>query len=189
MCEKESSELDQEPVIIDSDRREIWVTGEIDEFVVRATMRGLGRIVSGSTRAPVSLLINSEGGYLTDGLAMCDYMKWLQAKHQSLVIETRVIGMSYSAAAVISSSGTKGHRSVFKSGRFLIHQLSADNLNGKMEEIAKVTANLKAGNDCMALHLAENTGKSFEEICEHLKSETYMSADEAVKFGLVDTVL
>lgn len=175
-----------DPVFVDKPRREIWLSGEVDEFSTREIVKGIDSLASSSRDLPIDLIINSPGGSLFDGLSLCDYMKWQQSR--GLVLGIRVMGMAYSAAAIISSSGSRGRRTTFASSRFLIHQLSAD-VTGKMEEIAKVAANCQAGNDCMAKHLSDNTGKDLAEINARLKTETYFSAAEAVAFGLVDSIL
>ncbi len=173
-------------VLVDILRREIWIDGDIDDGVLRDVIRGLKHLTQLSAH-PIDMYINSNGGAVSDGLAIADYMKYLTSK--SLVIATRVMGVSYSAGALISSAGTRGHRWTLPSSRFLIHQLSASGVDGKMEELQSNMKNLEALNREITRQLVDSTNQPLRIIQRDLKQETYMSATEAQAYGLVDHII
>lgn len=173
-------------VLVDVLRRELWIDGDIDDGVLKDVIRGLKHLTQLSTH-PIDMYVNSNGGAVSDGLAIADYMKYLTSR--SFVIATKVMGVAYSAGALISSAGTPGHRWTLPSSRFLIHQLSASGVDGKMEELQSNMKNLEALNKEITKQLVESTGQPLRIILRDLKQETYMSAIEAQSYGLVDHII
>lgn len=175
-----------ETVLVDVLRRELWIDGDIEAGVLRDVIRGLKHFTQLSSQ-PIEISINSNGGDASVGLAIADYIKYLTSK--SLVIKTRVMGVAYSAGALISCAGTPGHRSTLPSSRFLIHQLSASGIDGNMEQIQQNIKNLEAMHKEITKQLVSSTGQSVRTIQRDLKQETYMSAAEAKAYGLVDHII
>lgn len=173
-------------VLVDILRRQIWIDGDIDDGVLRDTIRGLDHLVQLSP-FPIELCINSNGGDVSTGLAIADYIKYLTSR--SFVISTKVIGVAYSAGALISSAGTPGYRLTLPSSRFLIHQLSASGVDGNMEQLESNIKNLNALNIQITNQLVDSTKQPLRIIAKDLKGETYMSAVEAKNYGLVDRII
>lgn len=173
-------------VLVDVLRRQVWIDGDIDEHTARDVIRGVSHVLRLGPSMPVEVLINSSGGCALNGLAISDF--FMQKSKEGSVISTIVYGASCSAAALISASGTKGHRKTFRSARFLIHQLSAG-VQGKHEELESSIGNLNKINDSYIEIISKITKKPIKAVGKDLSKEYFMSAAEAVKYGLVDHIL
>ena len=173
-----------EVVLVDQSRREVWINGPICSGISRTVIRAL-RDMYRSSKAPLAIYINSEGGDPVEALVIADYMNLI---NENSIVETRVVGVSYSASVIISVAGKPGHRYALPSADFLVHELSISNLNGKISEIEAITGNLSRLNDKIYGYLLEMTNGDPDEILEAMRMETYMDVDEAIDFGLVDHV-
>lgn len=173
-------------VLVDTLRREIWIDGDIDAHVSRDFIRGV-RHIEGLGANRVDVMINTNGGDVSEGLAIADYMRYMSTA-KSLVIATKVIGVSYSAGALISSSGTKGYRFALPNSNFLIHQLRAGGVDGNMEDLQSEIKHLDTLNKLVTQVIVSNTGQNQFTVARDLKQETYMSAPQAIKYGLVDHI-
>jgi ATP-dependent Clp protease protease subunit len=136
---------------------------------------------------PIEVYVNSNGGDVSSGLGIADYFRYLTNK--SFVIPTKVMGVAYSAGALISSAGTPGHRSAMPSSRFLIHQLRAAGVEGNMEDLESDIKNLEKLNDQITTLLVKATKQKKKRVVADLRQETYMSAEEALNYGLIDHIL
>lgn len=173
-------------VFVDVLRREVWIDGDIEDHAARDVIRAVNYFKALNTSS-IDVCINTNGGSLSEGLAIADYFRLMSS--QGFVISTRVLGVAYSAGALIASSGTPGHRYALPSSRYLIHQLSASGVDGKMEELQSDIKNLRAMNEQMARMIAAVTDKTLAAVQKDLKKESFMSVDEAIKYGLVDHVI
>lgn len=173
-------------VLVDLLRREIWIDGDITDHTLRDVVRGMMQMTKHSPY-PIEVYINSNGGDVSSGLGIADYFRHLSSK--SFVIPTKVMGVAYSAGALISSAGTPGHRSAMPSSRFLIHQLRAAGVEGNMEDLESDIKNLEKLNDQITTLLVKATKQKKKRVVADLRQETYMSADEALNYGLIDHIL
>lgn len=173
-------------VLVDLLRREVWIDGDIMEHVLRDMVRGLQQLAKASPH-PIDIYINSNGGDVSSGLGIADFMRYLSSK--SLVISTKVMGVAYSAGALISSAGTPGHRYAMPSSRFLIHQLRASGVDGNMEDLESDIKNLDAMNTQIVSLLVKATKQKRKKLVADLRQETYMSAEEAKTYGLIDHII
>jgi len=133
----------------------------------------------------ITLWVNSPGGSVTAGLAIVDVMKHLQKK--GMKIETICLGQAASMGAVILAAGTKGSRRVMPHARVMIHQPSGG-AEGKSTDIEIIAKEIVRARDTLNQLLAEASGKTVEEIAAASKDDNFMSAAEAVAFGLADIV-
>ena len=131
----------------------------------------------------IQFYINSPGGSVTDGMAIYDTMQYVKCD-----VSTICIGMAASMGAFLLSSGAKGKRLVLPNAEIMIHQPSAGT-KGKgtdmeidVEHFLRIKRNLNE-------ILAQNTGKTAEEIKEVSERDHWMTAQEALEFGLVDKVI
>lgn len=173
-------------VLVDLLRRELWIDGDILEHVLRDVVRGLQQMAKHSPY-PIEMYINSNGGDVSSGLGIADFMRHLSSR--SFVITTKVMGVAYSAGALISSAGTPGHRYAMPSSRFLIHQLRAGGVEGNMEDLESDIKNLDAMNTQIVSLLVKATKQKKKRLVADLRQETYMSAEEAKTYGLVDHII
>lgn len=131
----------------------------------------------------ISFYINSPGGSITSGMAIYDTMQYIKCD-----VSTICIGMAASMGAFLLSSGTKGKRYALPNSEIMIHQPSggsqgqATDIRIQAERILKMKANLNK-------MLAENTGKPIEQIERDTERDNFMSAAEAVEYGLIDKVI
>lgn len=173
-------------VLVDLLRREIWIDGDITDHTLRDVVRGMMQMSKHSPH-PIEVYVNSNGGDVSSGLGIADYFRYLTNK--SFVIPTKVMGVAYSAGALISSAGTPGHRSAMPSSRFLIHQLRAAGVEGNMEDLESDIKNLEKLNDQITTLLVKATKQKKKRVVADLRQETYMSAEEALNYGLIDHIL
>ena len=131
----------------------------------------------------INLYINSPGGSVTAGMAIYDTMKYIKCD-----VSTTCIGMAASMGAFLLAGGTKGKRFALPNAEIMIHQPSggakgmASDIQIVAEEILKTKAKLNA-------ILAENTGKPVDVIARDTDRDNYMSALEAVEYGIIDKVV
>ena len=131
----------------------------------------------------ISLYINSPGGSVTDGLAIYDTMQYIKCD-----VATICVGMAASMGAFLLSAGTKGKRLALPNSEIMIHQPSAGT-QGQITDMAIHLKRLETIKARMNRILADNTGRSVEEVTAACERDNFMSAEEAKSFGIIDRVL
>lgn len=131
----------------------------------------------------IQFYINSPGGSVTAGLAIYDTMQYIKAD-----ISTICIGLAASMGAFLLSSGTKGKRIALPNSEIMIHQPSGG-FQGQATDIQIHAENILRIKNNLNRILAQNTGKTVEEIREASERDNFMDAQEALKFGLIDKVI
>ena len=130
----------------------------------------------------ISLYINSPGGSVTAGMAIYDTMNYIKCD-----VSTICIGMAASMGAFLLSSGAKGKRYALPNAEIMIHQPSAGT-QGQITDMALHLKRLEIIKERMTRILAENTGKPFETVHADCERDNFMTAQEAVEYGLIDKV-
>ena len=130
--------------------------------------------------------INSPGGSITDGLAIYDTMNYIKCD-----VSTICIGMAASMGSFLLSAGTKGKRFALPNSEIMIHQplIGGGGLSGQASDIKIHTDHLLFTKEKMNRILAENTGKSYEQICIDTDRDNYMTAEQAKAYGLIDEII
>ena len=131
----------------------------------------------------IHLYINSPGGSVTAGMAIYDTMQYIKCD-----VETICIGMAASMGAFLLAGGTKGKRLALPNAEIMIHQ-PLGGARGQATEIQIAAEHILKTRQKLNQILAENTGKSIEEIARDTERDNFMSADEAKAYGLVDEVI
>ena len=131
----------------------------------------------------ISLYINSPGGSVSAGLAIYDTMQYIKCD-----VSTICIGMAASMGAFLLAGGTKGKRLALPNSEIMIHQPSGG-ARGQETEIRIIAENILKTRNKLDKMLAENTGRSLEEIKRDTERDNYMSAQEALEYGLIDRVV
>lgn len=131
----------------------------------------------------IQLYINSPGGSITDGMAIYDTMQYIKPD-----VSTICIGMAASMAAFLLNAGAKGKRFALPNSEIMIHQPSGG-MQGQATDMNIVVERMKKIKERMYTIMAENTGKSFDDIYEACERDNYMFADEAKDYGLIDEVI
>ena len=131
----------------------------------------------------IHFYINSPGGSVSAGFAIYDTMQYIKCD-----VSTICIGMAASMGAFLLSGGAKGKRLALPNAEILIHQPSGG-ARGQETEIRIVAENILKTRNKLNEILAANTGKSVEEISRDTERDNYMTAQEAVAYGLIDSVV
>ena len=131
----------------------------------------------------IQFYINSPGGSVTDGMAIYDTMQYVKCD-----VSTICIGMAASMGAFLLSSGAKGKRFALPNAEIMIHQPSAGT-QGQITDMAIHLKRLEIIKKRMNQILADNTGKSVEQVTADCERDNFMSAEEAREYGLIDKVI
>ena len=162
--------------------RIIILTGEIDDNnanIVVAQLLYLDSI----NHDDISLYINSPGGSITSGMAIYDTMNFIKSE-----VSTICIGMAASMGAFLLSSGKKGKRYCLPNSEVMIHQ-PLGGASGQATEIKIAAEHILKIKDKLNKILASNTGKDIKTIEEDTERDNYLSAVEALEYGLIDQIL
>ena len=131
----------------------------------------------------IDFYINSPGGSVSAGFAIYDTMQYIKCD-----VSTICIGMAASMGAFLLSGGAKGKRLALPNSEIMIHQPSGG-AKGQETEIRIIAENILKTRNKLNEILAANTGKSVEEIARDTERDNYMTAQEAVAYGLIDSVV
>ncbi len=162
--------------------RIIFLSGEINDAMASIIVSEL-LYLDAQNHEDIYLYINSPGGSVTSGLAIYDTMNYIKSD-----VRTIVVGMAASMGAFLLSSGTKGKRFALKNSEVMIHQVlggaqgQATDIKIHAEHILKMKKKLNN-------ILANNTGKSIKQVTKDCERDNYMSAKEALEYGLVDEII
>lgn len=131
----------------------------------------------------IQFYINSPGGSVTDGMAIYDTMQYIKCD-----VSTICVGMAASMGAFLLAAGTKGKRIALPNAEIMIHQPSAGT-KGQVTDMAIHLRRLETIKKRMNQILADNCGRSVEEVTADCERDNFMTAEEAVKYGLIDKVI
>ncbi len=163
--------------------RIIFIGEEITEHLASVVVAQLLFLEAEDPDKDICIYINSPGGSVSAGMAIYDTMKYIRPD-----ISTIAIGMAASMGAFLLSAGTKGKRYALPNAEIMIHQPlggtqgQAEDIKIHAEHILKTRAKLNG-------IIAENTGKSIEEVAKDTDRDNYMTAEEAASYGLIDKVI
>ena len=163
--------------------RIIFLTGGINEQVSSIVSAQLLFLESQAPDKDIFMYINSPGGLVTAGLAMYDTMQFVKCD-----ISTLVIGQACSAGSLLAMAGTKGKRYALKNSRIMIHQPSGG-ASGQATDIQIHAKEILSLKERLNKSYSKHTGKSVEEISNALERDNFMTAEDAKKFGLIDSVV
>jgi ATP-dependent Clp protease, protease subunit len=163
--------------------RIIFIGTPIDDFVANSVIAQLLFLQMQDPKKDIHIYINSPGGSVTAGLAMYDTMQFLTCD-----VNTYCIGIAASMGSVLLTAGTKGKRFCLPNSHVMIHQVSggASGTASDVERTIGFMFNLKKRLNGI---LAQHSGRTVEEIEKDSDRDNYMSAEQAVAYGLVDKVL
>ena len=164
-------------------RREVWLNGEIDSSMADAVISQILYLDAEQPGKEITLYIDSGGGSVSAGLAIYDVMQAVQSS-----IRTVCIGMAASMAAVIFSAGNR--REILKHGEVMIHDpLVSGGISGSALTVQDKSQRLMQLRKILCGILAQHTGKTLKQIYAMTAKDTYFAAEDAVKYGLADTVV
>ena len=163
--------------------RIVFVDGEINDATADLVVAQLLFLESEDPGKDINLYINSPGGSVTAGLAIYDTMQFIKCD-----VSTICLGMACSMGAFLLAGGAKGKRYILPNAEVMIHQPSGG-AQGQATDILIAADRMKKTKDQLNRILAANTGKPLEVIAADTERDNFMSAEEAVAYGIVDRVI
>ena len=163
--------------------RIIFLSEEVNDATASLIVAQLLYLEAQDPDKDIQFYINSPGGSVTAGMAIYDTMRYIKCD-----VATICVGMAASMGAFLLSAGTKGKRMALPNAEIMIHQPSAGT-QGQITDMAIHLKRLQVIKERMNKIMAENTGNSVEVVTEACERDNFMSAQEALEFGLIDRVL
>ena len=164
------------------EERIVFITGEINDALANTVVAQLLYLEYKDPKKDITIYINSPGGSVSAGLAIYDTMNYI-----SCDVVTMCIGMAASMGAFLLSSGTKGKRYSLPSSEIMIHQ-PLGGAQGQASDIKIQAEHILKTKKKLNTILSNNTGRSFEEIEKDTDRDNYLSAEEALAYGLIDKI-
>lgn len=165
------------------DDRIIVLSDEVNDATASIIVAQLLYLEGQDPEKDISFYINSPGGSISSGFAIYDTMRYIKCD-----VSTICMGMAASMGAFLLSSGTKGKRYVLPNAEIMIHQ-PLGGAQGQATEILIAADHIKKCRQRINSILAENTGRSIEEITRDTERDNWLTAEEALNYGLVDKIL
>lgn len=162
--------------------RIIFIGTEINDQVANVVIAQLLFLKMEDPKKDISLYINSPGGQITSGLAIYDTLHFLGCD-----INTYCIGLAASMGALLLTAGSKGKRYALPNSRIMLHQ-PYGGVSGPAEDIRLQANEILYLKKVLANILSEKTGQKIEKILEECERDFYMSAEEALNYGLIDKI-
>ena len=163
--------------------RIVFLDGEVNDQSASLIVAQMLFLEAEDPTKDIMFYINSPGGSVTAGMAIYDTMNYIKCD-----VSTICLGMAASMGAFLLSSGQKGKRYALPNAEVMIHQPSGG-ARGQETEIRIVAENILKTRDKLNKILAENTGKTVEQINHDTERDNYMDAEQAKEYGLVDEVI
>ena len=163
--------------------RIIFLSDEVNDATASLVVAQLLYLEAQDPDKDISFYINSPGGSVTAGMAIYDTMNFIKCD-----VSTVCIGMAASMGAFLLSAGTKGKRYALPNSEIMIHQ-PLGGAKGQATDIKIQAELILRTRDRLNAILAKNTGKTIEEIARDTERDNYMTAEQALAYGLVDKVI
>ena len=163
--------------------RIIFLGEEINDTTASLVVAQLLYLEAQDPDKDIQMYINSPGGSVTAGMAIYDTMQYVKCD-----VSTICVGMAASMGAFLLSSGAKGKRLALPNAEIMIHQPSAGT-QGQITDMALHLKRLEVVKERMNRILAANTGKSVEQVTADCERDNFMTAQEALEYGLIDKVI
>lgn len=163
--------------------RIIFLGEEVNDVSANLVVAQLLFLESEDPSKDISLYINSPGGSISAGMAIYDTMQYIKCD-----VSTICVGMAASMGAFLLAGGTRGKRKALPNAEILIHQ-PLGGAQGQATEIEIAAKHIIRTKERMNRLLAENTGKTYEELVRDTDRDNWMTAQEAVEYGLIDSVV
>jgi ATP-dependent Clp protease protease subunit len=164
--------------------RIIFLGTPISDDIANAVMAQLLCLQQMDAERDIEIYINSPGGSFTALTAIYDTMRYIKPD-----VRTVCLGQAASAAAVILAAGTKGKRLALPNSRILIHQPATEGGYGQSSDIEIQAREILRIRSLMEQMLAEDTGKTPAEVSRDIERDKYLTAEQALEYGLIDEVL
>ncbi len=162
--------------------RIVFLGTEIDDLVANSIVAQLLFLEAEDPEKDILMYINSPGGVITAGMAIYDTMQYIKPD-----VQTVCIGQAASMGALLLTAGAKGKRYALENSRVMIHQ-PLGGARGQATDIQIQAKEILKMKDMTSGIIARHTGKSMEDVLRDTERDNFMSADEALEYGLIDKV-
>lgn len=167
------------------ENRAVHLWGVVDDKSAKDVVSKLLLLDADKPGEEIKFYINSPGGVVTSGMVIYDTMRMIKSP-----VSTICMGLAASMGSILLSGGKKGKRFIFPSGEVMIHQPSLGGyIRGVSTDLEIQARQTKRVKDMGARILAENTGKSVEQILVDFDRDFWMNAQEAIDYGIVDKII
>lgn len=167
------------------EKRSVYLWGVVDDKSAREVVSKFMLLEADKPGEEIKFYINSPGGVVTSGMVMYDTMKMIKSP-----ISTICMGLAASMGSILLSGGVKGRRFIYPHGEVMIHQPSLgghiQGVSADLEIQAKQTRRVK---EIGAKILADNCGKTMDQIMKDFDRDYWMDAEEAIQYGIVDGIV
>jgi len=164
--------------------RIIFLGGPIDDDTANLVIAQLLFLENQDPKRDIVIYINSPGGSVTATMAIYDTMQFVKSD-----ISTVCVGMAASGAAVVLAAGKKGKRFALPNSEVMIHQVAVSGVEGRASDIEISAKQIAKTKQKLNKILAKHTGQKVDKIEKDSDRDYYMSADEAMSYGLIDDIL
>ena len=165
--------------------RIIMLTGPVEDNMANSVIAQLLFLDAQDNTKDIYLYVNTPGGSVSAGLAIVDTMNFIKSD-----VQTIVMGVAASMGTIIASSGAKGKRFMLPNAEYLIHQPMGGAGSGTQQtDMAIVAEPLLRTRNTLEKILAENSGKSVEQIHKDAERDYWMSAQETLEYGFIDEIM
>jgi len=164
--------------------RVVILSEEVNDTTASLIVAQMLYLESQDPEKDISFYINSPGGSISAGMAIYDTMNYIKCD-----VSTICIGMAASMGAFLLSSGAKGKRFALPNSEVMIHQPLIGGMQGQASDIKIHADHLLRIREKMNRILADQTGRTYEEICRDTERDNFMTAAEAAEYGLIDRVM
>ena len=161
----------------------VFIDGEINDALASTVVAELLFLEAQNPDRDISLYINSPGGSITSGMAIYDTMNFIKND-----VSTICVGMAASMAAFLLSAGTKGKRLALPNSEIMIHQ-PLGGMQGQASDIKIHADRIIKIRERLNRILAANTGKPYEQICVDTDRDNFLSAEQALEYGIIHKVV
>jgi len=162
--------------------RVIFLTGQVEDHMANLIVAQLLFLESENPEKDIYIYINSPGGSVTAGLAIYDTMRYIKCD-----IATVCVGQAASMGAFLLSGGTKGKRYCLPNARVMIHQ-PLGGFQGQATDFEIHAREILTIKEKLNRLMAEHTGKTYQEIVSATERDNFLSAQQALEYGLIDTI-
>jgi ATP-dependent Clp protease protease subunit len=188
---KEDKQEPQSPMLMKKmekmffEKRAIYLWGVVDDKSARDVVSKLLLLDADKPGEEIKFYINSPGGMVTSGMVMYDTIKMIQSP-----VSTICMGLAASMGSILLSVGKKGKRYIYPHGEVMIHQPSLGGVFQAVSADIEIQAiQMEKTKKISAEILAENCGKTFDQVMKDFDRDYWMDAKEAVEYGIVDKIL
>ncbi|QBL10878.1 ATP-dependent Clp endopeptidase proteolytic subunit ClpP [Rheinheimera sp. D18] len=162
--------------------RIIFLTGQVEDHMANLIVAQLLFLESENPEKDIYIYINSPGGSVTAGLSIYDTMQYIKPN-----ISTICVGQAASMGAFLLSGGAKGKRYILPNARVMIHQ-PLGGFQGQATDFEIHAREILGIKEKLNRLMAEHTGKTYEQVCKDTERDNFLSAQQALEYGLVDAI-